>query len=151
MIEFISFILLNIILARVLTKKLRIASMTHAVVFVFVAIIYLFTLENDFIKYHLIKIVGEANYYLMSDSLLYEFQINNISISSMLVIEESILATFCILFLLFFVKIIKKLIGEFKVNYQLLLDIKEDEEVYTFTEKHSTRRKIYLENCSLLI
>ena len=151
MIEFISFLLLNIILARILSKKLRIAGMVHAIVFVVIAFLYMFTLDNDFIRGHLTKVVGEANYYLLNDSLVYKLQANNISISSVLVIEESTFAASCILFLLFFVKYIKKIIDELKLHYQLPLEVKESEEVYAFIKKLLPRKKIYLENCSLRI
>ena len=151
MIELISFTLLNVILARLLSKKLRVASIAHSVVYVIVGALLLFSLDNSFIREYLIKIVGEANYYLLNESLESKLQINSVSISSMLVVQESIYSAFAILVILFFVKFVRKLISRFCISYQFRLDVNEEEETYSLEEEQRKRKKIYLEKCSLLI
>ena len=153
MVEFISFLVLNIILARILSKKMRVAAIAHDVTFIVIGILLLFNLDNSFIKGYLIRLVGQYNYEILNNALVFEFKFSFISISSILVIEEAIFATFVILTLLFFTRFIKELVGEYWINNSRLLfiGVNKEDRVYSFNKLVSTRKKIYLENCSLLI
>ena len=116
MIELISFTLLNVILARILSKRLRIAAVVHSIVYVVVGALLLFSVDSDFIRNYLIKFVGEANYYLLNDSLVSKLQINNVSISSIIVVEEASYSALAILVLMFFVKFVRKIISQFRIS-----------------------------------
>ena len=152
MVEFISFLILNIILARIfLSKKMVLAAIMHDIIFIVTGIILLFNLDSNFIKEYLISIVGESNYYLFNSSLECELGSNYLSFSSILVIEESIFTTFLILALFVFIKCIKKLISDFKITYQFKIDVKREERVHVFNKLVVTRNKLYLEKCCLRI
>ncbi|MBO4668042.1 MAG: hypothetical protein J5666_07980 [Bacilli bacterium] len=151
MLELACFLILNIILSRLLEKRMKVASILHTAIFVIIFFLMLFTVDMGIIESLLVKLIGEQNYLLIHESLIYDLTIKNVSISSLLVIEESLIITFAIFLVLCFSRFIKKLIGELKRLTTVYLEEENEEEDHFVLHNIFVCKRLYIEKCCLRI
>lgn len=85
------YFLLSALIAKWLDKRMRVATICHNVMFVFITIYLLLLSDNPYISNMFINIMGENEYDIFISALVSPMQFNTIEISSFVIIEIVVL------------------------------------------------------------
>ena len=84
MVELILLLTLSVITARLLEKRYKVASIAHAVFFIFISMVYLLTTDLALIKEAMINRMGEDLYESLNSALSTPVVIMDIGINQLL-------------------------------------------------------------------
>jgi len=107
MVELILLLTLSVITARLLEKRYKVASVAHAIFFIFISMVYLLTTDLALIKEAMINWMGEKLYESINSALSTPVVIMNIGISAVLVFEVAIFILVPILSIAAFIQKVK--------------------------------------------
>ena len=116
MVELIIFFLCSVLIARCLEKRYKIASMAHAVLFVFLGLVWVFTSEIELIEFAARNMVGDFYYEVLKEALTERMTMFHLGFSALLMAEAAIYMTIAIASIVIFFKGLKKLGKLIKFN-----------------------------------
>ena len=116
MLELIILIALSVITARLLSKRYKVASIAHSVLFIIVSAIYLFTTDVAFIKLAMVNMMGETNYEIVRDVFSAPAFYVHAGVSTILMLDMAIFVFIPLLSIIAIVKEVKEQFKELKLQ-----------------------------------
>ena len=123
MLELILLLVISVITARLLDKRYKVASVAHAILFVFQLVMFLFRTDISLIRNLMISWMGEKSYWAFNSALTTPVSILNGGISGVLMLEFILFVFVPLLSIVAFVKDIKDTFKELKVRVNIKIII----------------------------
>ena len=136
--------LTSILLGRYFERKMPVASIAHAVMFIVMAFLFLFHSDFALVDQAMINIFGETNFYIVHDALVETAHIYRGAISTLLIMEIVTITISAVIAVVVLIKAIKKIFSKF--NYGFRADIQTLNYAYNIpaNEQVSNNRNRYL-------
>jgi len=122
----------SIFLARFLEKRMRVASIAHAVLFIVISFAFLFNSGFALVDRAMINLFGEEDFNLVHESLVANEHLFAGSISGLLIIETITFISISIVAIIGLIKGFKKLLEKFSPGFKFNLDSTETTYVHSF-------------------
>lgn len=106
----------SIFLARFLEGKMKVASIAHSVLFIFMGVYFLFTSENYWINFAMNNLVGEYYYNVFHDAFIEAAQVYTITMITLFVTEFIICSITALLAMRLLIKGIRYLLSKGRNN-----------------------------------
>ena len=152
MFNFVLLLISSIIVARFLEKRYRIASLFHAVLFLFLALVYMFSSDSAFFVTVCKNMVGNTYYASLHEVLTQHMTTISASFSVYMIVEYVTLLIVGMVSIVATVKALKKLASKIKIDQ--LSDVKTEQPFIFKTvcncDREISYRKTYLELGHLL-
>ena len=108
----------SIFLGRYFEKKMPVASIAHAVMFIVIAFLFLFHSDIALVDQAMINLFGEENFYIVHDALVETSHIYRGAISTLLMMELVVYAILCAIAAVVLIKAIKKIFAKFNYGFK---------------------------------
>ena len=109
--------LTSILLGRYFERKMPVASIAHAVMFIVMAFLFLFHSDFALVDQAMINLFGETNFYIVHDALVETAVIYRSAISSLLVMEIVVITVTALVAAVLLIKAIKKVFAKFNSGF----------------------------------
>ena len=119
MVEFLLFLLCSVLIARSLEKRYKVASALHAVLFVVIGLVWLFSSNLTFVQYALTNVVGETAYGIIRAAVTDNVIWLRGSFSALLIAELVTYFSLAIVSLIAFIKGLRQLATFIKTHCEL--------------------------------
>lgn len=116
MLELAVLLLLSIITARFLERRYHVASVAHAILFVLLLAVTLFTTDIPFIKAAMMNWMGELYYNSLYDALHDTVTFVNIGLSAIIIVEITVFVLVPLLSIVAIIEEIREQLKEMKVK-----------------------------------
>ena len=110
----------SVLAARFLEKRMRVASIAHAILFIVCSVFYLFGSEFKLFVFAAQNMIGKNNYAIIHSALKEGVTFVNFSLSSIYVIEVIVFGTIAIVSTVLFIKGLQKAAKRIKIKSFIL-------------------------------
>ena len=118
--EVILILICSVLAARFLEKKMRVASIAHAILFICCSVFYFFGSDFKLFAYAAKNMIGENNYAVIHSALKDGVRFVNFSLSGIYVIEVLVFGTIAIVSTILFIKGLKKVAKKIHIKSFIL-------------------------------
>ena len=136
--------LTSMLLGRYFEKKMPVASIAHAVMFIVMAFLFLFHSDIALVDRAMINIFGEENFYIVHDALVETAIIYRSAISSLLVMEIVVMTISAVVTVVLLIKAVKKVLSKFNYGFKVNLSKFSFDNYVPANENDSNNRNRYL-------